>query len=268
MENQKISDFDIPKHLLINLFSSPQKEEIKQKIDIEITDDNNKNIKESKNIFEVIYPETTNLFKNNNIYENDLQNGEYNFKKRIKSKQKLKRFKCRDNIRKMIKRRFFNTYLKNALNNKLKKAGYKLFFEYFPQCFAGVVIKEKEKIYLNMELRQFFEKKDLYKQKNLTNYYHNLKVLKQLKDDKNEIIEAILDKKYIDLFNEYLNSKEFKIDEMNRLKNVANKHKKDDYYIEKVKEILGLKISVVCLSVWEHRLLFLFIFLNFFYIYI
>jgi hypothetical protein len=235
LENQKISDFDIPKDLLINLFSSPQKEEIKQKIDIEIIDDNNKNTKETKNIFEVIYPETTNLFKNNNLYENDLKNEEYNFKKRIKSKQKLKRFKCRDNIRKMIKRRFFNTYLKNALNKKLKKAGYKLFFEYFPQCFVGVVIKEKEKIYLNMELRQFFEKKDLYKQKNLTNYYHNLKVLKQLKDDKNEIIEAILDKKYIDLFNEYLNSKEFKIDEMNRLKNVANKHKKDDYYIEKYK---------------------------------
>ena len=80
LENQKISDFDIPKHLLINLFSSPQKEEIKQKIDIEIIDDNKKNTKESKNIFEVIYPEITNLFKNNDLYENDLKNEEYNFK--------------------------------------------------------------------------------------------------------------------------------------------------------------------------------------------
>ena len=69
----------------------------------------------------------------------------------------------------------------------------------------------------------------------MTNYYHNLKVLEQLKKDKNEVIETILDKKYVDLFKEYLNSKEFKIDEMNRLKNISNKRKKDDYYIEKYK---------------------------------
>ena len=236
LENQKLSYFDIPNDLIINLFSSPHKEENNLKIDNDIIDDKNKEIKGTKDIFEVIYPETTALFKDNNLYEKDLQHEEYNFKKRTKSKQRLKRFKCRDNIRKMIKRRFFNTYLKNALNTKLKNAGYTLFFEYFPQCLAGNVTKNQETTLLNMKLRQFFEKKELYKQKkNLVNYNHNLKVLEQLKNDKNEIIEAILDKKYIDLFKEYLNSKEFKIDEMNRLKNIANKHKKDDYYIEKYK---------------------------------
>ena len=86
-----------------------------------------------------------------------------------------------------------------------------------------------------MKLLQFFENKELYKQKSSTNYNHNLKVLEQLKKKKNEVIEAILDKKYIDLFKEYINSKEFKINEMNRLKNTANKQKKDDYYIEKYK---------------------------------
>jgi len=235
LEYQRLSDFDIPNYLAINLFSSPNKEENQQKINIEIIDDKNKNRKDKKEIFEVIYPETTNLFKDNNLFENHLSNGQYNFKKRTKSKQKLKRFKCRDNIRKMIKRRFFNTYLRNALNAKLKKGGYNLFFEYFPQSFVGNVIKEKEKNLLNKKLRQFFEDKKLYKQENLTNYYHNLKVLEQLKKDKNEVIETILDKKYVDLFKEYLNSKEFKIDEMNRLKNISNKRKKDDYYIEKYK---------------------------------
>ena len=233
LDNQQLSDFYIPNDLIINLFPTPNKEEDKQKINENIIED--KNIKDKKDIFEVIYPETTNLFKNNNIYEKDLQHGKYNFKKRTKSKHRLKRFKCRDNIRKMIKRRFFNTYLRNGLNAKLKKAGYSLFFEYFPQSFAGNVRKDKEKTLLNMKLRQFFENKEYYNEKNLTNYNHNLKVLEQLKKKKNEIIEAILDKKYIDLFKEYLNSKEFKIDEMNRLKNIANKQKKDDYYIEKYK---------------------------------
>ena len=235
LENQKLTYFDIPNNLIINLFSSPHKEENKYKIDNDIFEDKNKKRKETKDIFEVIYPETTNLFKDNNLFENHLSNGQYNFKKRTKSKQKLKRFKCRDNIRKMIKRRFFNTYLRNALNEKIKKGGYNLFFEYFPQSFVGNVIKEKEKNLLNKKLRQFFEDKKLYKQENLTNYYHNLKVLEQLKKDKNEVIETILDKKYVDLFKEYLNSKEFKIDEMNRLKNISNKRKKDDYYIEKYK---------------------------------
>ena len=85
----------------------------------------------------------------------------------------------------MIKRRFFNTYLKNDLNIKLKKAGYNLFFEYFPQCLAGNVIKNQEKTLLNMKLSQFFLKKELYNQKNLTNYFHNLKVMEQIIKDKN-----------------------------------------------------------------------------------
>ena len=135
----------------------------------------------------------------------------------------------------MIKRRFFNTYLKNALNAKLKKAGYNLFFEYFPQCLAGNVIKNQEKTLLNMKLRQFFEKKELYNQNNLTNYFHNLKVMEQIIKDKNLEMETIFEKKYADLFKEYLNSKEFKIKEINRLKNMVKKQKKDDYYIEKYK---------------------------------
>ena len=140
---------------------------------------------DTKDIFEVIYPKKVSLFSNDNYQEQYMQNGQYNFKNRIKSKKKLERYKCRDNIRKMIKRRFFNTYLKNALNAKLKQAGYNLFFEYFPQCLAGNVIKNQEKTLLNMKLSQFFEKKELYNQKNLTNYFHNLKVMEQIIKDKN-----------------------------------------------------------------------------------
>ena len=36
-----------------------------------------------------------------------------------------------------------------------------------------------------MKLSQFFVKKELYNQKNLTNYFHNLKVMEQIIKDKN-----------------------------------------------------------------------------------
>jgi len=233
-ENQRICQIDFPSHLIAKLFSSPHKEENILK---NSTIDTKKEDKDdTKDIFKVIYPKKVSLFSDDNYSERDLQNGKYNFKKRIKSKKKLERYKCRDNIRKMIKRRFFNTYLKNALNAKLKKAGYNLFFECFPQCLAGNVIKNQEKTLLNMKLRQFFENKELYEQNNnLTNYFHNLKVLEKIKKDKNQELEAIFEKKYLELFKEYLNSKEFKIEEINRLKNIVKKQKKDDYYIEKYK---------------------------------
>jgi len=44
-----------------------------------------------------------------------------------------------------------------------------------------------------------------------------------------EELNEILNKKYCELFNEYINSKEFNIDEVNRLKN----NNMDDIYIER-----------------------------------
>ena len=58
---------------------------------------------------------------------------------------KKERYKSNDNMRKMIKRRFINTYLKKALNERLAKEGFNSFLEYLPQCFVGNVIKKKKK---------------------------------------------------------------------------------------------------------------------------
>ena len=80
-----------------------------------------------------------------------------------------------------------------------------------------------------MKLLQIFENKDLYDEKNLNNYYHNLKVIEQLKLEENPELNIILNKKYKDLFDEYINSDEFKIKEINRLKETN----KDDNYIAK-----------------------------------
>ena len=80
-----------------------------------------------------------------------------------------------------------------------------------------------------MTLQEIFEKKELYEENNLKNYYHNLKVIKSEQIQKNIDLKEILNKKYRELFKEYINSKEFKIDEINRLK----KNKMQDDYIKR-----------------------------------
>ena len=71
--------------------------------------------------------------------------------------------------------------------------------------------------------------KELYDEKDLNNYYHNLKVIENKEINENEELMTILNKKYSELFEEYLNSIEFNINEMKRLKN----NNMDKIYIEK-----------------------------------
>ena len=70
----------------------------------------------------------------------------------------------------------------------------------------------------------------------MSNYYHNLKILEQIKIEGNPQLKAIFNKKYRDIFEEYVNSEEFQLGEINRLKNMNSKNKKqikEEYYIEK-----------------------------------
>ena len=55
-----------------------------------------------------------------------------------------------------------------------------------------------------------------------------MKVIKSKEVEENRELKAILDKKYCELFEEYINSEEFK-NEINRLK----KYKMNDNYIER-----------------------------------
>lgn len=208
---------------------------------VEGIDNGNKKSKEEshyftnkKRIFKVIYPDKISLFTDLNDRELMFNTDKYNFVKRTKSKIKMNRYKQKDNMRKMIKRRFINTYLKNALNERLVEAGFNSVFEYLPQCFVGNVIQKKEKMLLNKTLIYIFEKKELYDQNNLANYYHNIKILEQIKKEGNPELKKILNKKYSEIFEEYVNSKEFNEGEINRLKSSKNKKQiKDEYYIEK-----------------------------------
>ena len=182
--------------------------------------------KRCKKKFNVIYPEISPIITN--IINKTLKEKNILLKRKRLEKRRRRRDN-QDNIHKKIKRGFLNNALYNKLNKKLKEIGSKLFLEKFPQKFACDVVKKTNKLILNMNLEEIFEMKELYNEKELKNYYHNLKVVKNKEIQENEEFKKILNKKYHELFEEYINSDEFIIDEINRLK----KNKMHNTYIEK-----------------------------------
>ena len=194
------------------------------------------NINKKKLIFKISYCPKNSLFTKTKInpilFEEEKE--KENFLKIKKSKRNRKEHK--DNIRKKIKRGFLNNAIINKLNTKLKMIGINNYFEKFPQFFASDVVRKRNKNILSLTLREIFEKKELYKNENekgLENYLHNLEVIKSKEVKENEIFKNILNKTFCELFEEYLNSDDFKIGEINRIKmdNV-----KDDY-IKRYKDI-------------------------------
>jgi hypothetical protein len=186
------------------------------------------NTKHKKKKFEVIYPG-----KNQQITtESEIK---YDFTKKIRSKNKQPRFTNWDNIRRVIKRRFVNTYLKNKINMKLKKEGYETFIESFPQEFAANVTKEFNRSIINMTFGQILKTERFYSSKKLYQYKYNYKknseIVNSINDGRNSDLKELLNKKFSELFEEYLNSNEFKINEIQRLRN--SKKSKDIIYIKK-----------------------------------
>ena len=180
-----------------------------------------------KRFFEIVCPKKILLFtpSKSNSFEG------FDFlglvsKKRIRSKSPRKRLDYDDDTRKKIKRIFFNKALLDALNKKLKN---KQYFVKFPQNFVGNVTKEINKEIVNLSIREIFENKEFYKGQKYDNYHHNLKVLESIKKEKNWEMDIILNMKFRDLFEEYINSDEFKINEINRLK----KKNKSNVFIER-----------------------------------
>ena len=176
-------------------------------------EENPNSLEDNKNIFSVINnKKEVSLFTKS---ENDLPKI---YLKNKRSSERKKRRDNQDNIRKKLKRRFLNTALIKRLNKILVSNGSKLYFDKFPQSFVSdIVIQTNQKI-LNKTLEDIFESKELYNPNELEKYYHNLKVIKSEEIQKNEELKEILNKKYRVLFEEYINSKEFKIDEINRLR--------------------------------------------------
>ena len=123
----------------------------------------------------------------------------------------------KDNISRKIKRGFLNGNLIKNLNKKLKSIGSRDFFERFPQNFISDVLKQSNKEIMHLSLKEIFERKEFYLEEEPLYYYHNLKVVKKEEIKNNYLMIKILDMKYYQLYEEYLNSDEF-IEEINRLK--------------------------------------------------
>ena len=182
----------------------------------------------SKNkLFDIIIPQKiSSIFSK---LESDSSTDDGIFLERKRYSVKRRRRENKDNIRKKIKRGFLNNALLKKINTIIKFMRGKSFFKRFQQHFVSDVAKKSNKILLNMTLREIFEKKELYDNKELKFYYHNLKLIQSKEILENEELKNILNKKYSELYEEYLNSKEFMHDEINRLKN----NKMEDSYIKR-----------------------------------
>ena len=177
-------------------------------------------------IFDVIYREQISLFTN---IEKDLIINEQNYIKRKRNNKRRRRRDNQDNMRKKIKRGFLNNSLIPKINLLLKSSGNILYFEKFPQNFVSNISRQINNKLINMTLKEIFEKKELYEDKDINNYNNNLTVIKSEEIQECDELKIILNKKYFELFEEYINSKEFQIGEINRLK----KKDMNDEYIEK-----------------------------------
>jgi hypothetical protein len=188
-----------------------------------------------KKKFNIIYPENNHskLIE----YEtkgNSLNNmKEYNFKKKARSQPRRPRYTNQDNIRRVIKRRFLNSYFKNLINKKLKRAGYIKFIKNFSQSFSGNVTRRNNISIINLTFSEILTNKKFYLEDKLSYYLNNLEIVNLIKKDKNPDLNELLNKKFCDLYEEYINSDEFNIHEINRLRNAKNE--KDEYYIKKYK---------------------------------
>ena len=177
-------------------------------------------------LFDIILPKSTPIFSK---LENDSSTDDGIFLERKRYSIKRRRRENKDNIRKKIKRGFLNNALINKINTIIKSNRGKLCFKRFQQHFVSDVAKKSNKVLLNMTLKEIFEKKEIYDTKELKFYYHNLKLIQSEEIFENEELKNILNKKYCELYDEYLNSKEFMHDEIKRLKN----NKMEDSYIKR-----------------------------------
>ena len=198
----------------------------------------------SKEIFRVIQgkkeTETVSSSESSSLFKNTESDSISDKEKEIKfigikrSKVKRPRKENQDNIRRKIKRAFFNKALIKKLNNKLKSSGSIKYLEKFPQIFVCDVNKNKNKKIMDMTLKKIFETKELYANEDkegLFKYEFNLKVIQSEEIEKNEEFQKILNKKFSELYTEYINSDEFNIDEINRLR----EKKMGDEYINRYK---------------------------------
>ena len=194
----------------------------------DILDNTIQSFEKKKNIFNVIYPNKIALFTKTEIELPEILIG-----RKRESERKRRKYN-QDNIRKKIKRGFLSILI-DKLNKILASIGISLYFVKLPQSFVSDVVRKTNKEILNLTLEEIFKKEELYKldkDEDLSKYHHNLDVINNEQIQGNENFKKILNKKYYEIYEEYINSNEFKVDEINRLKK-NNSEEADDEYINK-----------------------------------
>ena len=228
--------FNISRNSKLDIFKPilPLKKEEKTKDDLLKYYFNNK--KENKSNI-VDYAKKRKIFNVIQIKKFDMLNNKENASlsnENILRKNKVfptikRRRENQDNIRKKLKTAFFNKFLYKKINQILKNKQSKLYFVKFPISFVNDIRKNNNKNIINKTLLEIMLNKELYNEKDLNNYHCNLKVIENKEAKEIQELKEILNKKFCELFDEYINSKEFNIDEIKRLKN----NNMDNIYIER-----------------------------------
>lgn len=248
---QIITDFDTIKNNnnnIIKVFNIKKEMIIETQNDFNNTNKINDNcIGAKKKLFKVIYPKNFIIFNRGNYLEKFInqiliQNSQKLFISKstifYERKKRIARKNNADNIRKKIKSRFLKI-LKNTINEKLKLAGSKHFFNFLPQKFISNITKEKNRILLDLTFKELFSKNFCEEKKadkaSYKKYEDNQLVLNYLENNK-EISEKskynlFKNMKYYEIFDEYLNSKEFEM-EIERLKRKNENYKYIRQYIK------------------------------------
>ena len=150
---------------------------------------------------------------------NDIKHGK---KMKRQRNQRVRKYNA-DNNRRKIKRNLFNTHIRNSLNKKLAYLGISLSFRKLNAKFVTDVNSHRSIEMLNMTLKEIYENKDNYDKPE--HYEKTKKVIDKIKD--NIEFKDILNKKYGEIFEEFINSKEFNFDGIKEIKS-----KKDEDYIQ------------------------------------
>ena len=192
-----------------------------------------------KRLFKVIYPEKDNSISESCSDESLLENENYDFAKKERWGKRKRRYFYRDNILQKVKRNFHNIYLINYLNNILKKENSIILFDLFPQAFVNDVSIKDNKNILDMTLKEIFETKDLYKGKKIGKYYYNLNIINNLKNKDTKINYFLENKKYRELYKDYLNSDEYR----NKINEIQEQYKEDNKYIITIKNFFSIFLN-------------------------
>lgn len=130
------------------------------------------------------------------------------------------RYGDKDNISVKIKRSFFNGYLYRKVNYFLKSSKSRKEYKKYGQNFIGDIKKDsRNKELWNSSFENFCLTKDFCDEKDLEIHKNNLDAIQSVLLKKNEDFQNMLKTPLKDLYKKFIDSNEFKIDEIYHLIN-------------------------------------------------